>query len=113
MTEDAWRTSATTDVLFPDDLEGYGPFAVVGEPIPAEEADTDTVRFGTVAALDGEHHDEKYVVAPRQLRRAIADAWRPDEGMAALEVTAAEKNGTADDSEWVIEHRVIENGDPL
>lgn len=113
MSEDAWRESATTDVLFPDDLEEYGPFAVVGEPIPASEADTDTVEYGVVAELAGEHHGEDYVVAPKALRGAIADAWDPDRGLAVLEVTEAEKAGHADDAPWVIEARTIEDGDPL
>jgi hypothetical protein len=112
MTEDAWRDSATTDVLFPDDVEGYGPLCVEGEPIPAEEADTDTVQYGTVAALNG-HHDEDYLVAPKAIRSLIADAWRSDDGIAAFEVTSAEKDGHADDSPWVIEGRVIDDGDPL
>jgi hypothetical protein len=113
MTEDAWRESATTDVLFPDDLAGYGPVVVVGEPLAASDVDTDTVEFGTVAELDGDHHDADYVVAPQQLRAAIADAWRPDEGVAALEVTEAEKAGHSDDAPWEIEHRTINDGDPL
>jgi len=113
MTEDAWRSSATTDVLFPDDVEGYGPLCVVGEPLDAEDADTDTVRYGVVAALAGEHHDEDYLVAPKQLRALIADSWRPDDGLAAFEVLTAEKNGHEDDAEWEIEGRVIEDGDPL
>jgi hypothetical protein len=113
MTESAWRSSATTDVLFPDDVEGYGPLCVVGEPLDAEDADTDTVRYGVVAALAGEHHDEDYLVAPRQLRELIAEAWRPDDGCAAFEVLSAEKSGDAEDAEWTIDGRVIENGDPL
>lgn len=113
MSRDAWRNSATTDVLFPDDVEGYGPICVVGEPIPAEETDTDTVQYGTVAALAGEHHDEDYLVAPRQLRALIADAWRDGDGLATFEVVSAEKDGDADDSEWNIEGRVLEEGDPL
>jgi len=113
MTEDAWRSSATTDVLFPDDVEGYGPLCVVGEPLEATEIETDTVEYGVVAALAGEHHHEDYLVAPRQLRLLIAEAWRPDDGFATFEVTDAEKSGPADDAEWEIEGRVIENGDPL
>jgi len=113
MTEDAWRSSATTDVLFPDDVEGFGPLCVVGEPIDATEADTDTVQYGVVAELDGDHHQEDYLVAPRQLRALIADAWRPDDQLAAFEVTGTEKSGPADDAEWDIEGRVIEDGDPL
>ena len=112
MTEDAWRSSATTDVLFPDDLEGCGPLQVVGEPLDADEAETDTVRYGTVALLDGDHHDAEYLVAPRQLRELIADAWRDDVDAATFEVLSAEK-GPADDDEWEIDGRVIENGDHL
>jgi len=112
MTQDAWRSSATTDVLFPDDLEGYGPIQIVGEPLDAEDADTDTVRYGVVAELDGDHHEADYVVAPKQLRGAIADAWRPDEGFAALEVLDAEKPPEPD-AEWQLETRSIENGDLL
>lgn len=113
MSRNAWRDSATTDVLFPDDLAGYGPIAVVGAPIPAEEADTDTVRYGVVATLDGDHHAEDYVVAPKALRSAIADAWRDDDEMAVFEVLEAEKSGPEDDAAWVIETRTIDNGDPL
>lgn len=112
MSRDAWRESATTDVLFPDDLEGYGPVAVTGPPIDAGEADTTTVQFGTVAELDSSH-SEDYVVCPRQLRSLIADAWRDDIEAATFEVTSAEKDGHADDSPWVIEGRCITNGDPL
>lgn len=112
MTEDAWRESATTDVIFPDDVEGFGPLCVVGEPLSAEEADTTTVEYGVVAAL-ADQHPEKYLVAPRQLRQLIAEAWRPEEGIAAFEVTTAEKAGDSADSEWQIEGRIIENGDPL
>lgn len=112
MSKDAWRKAATTDVLFPDDVEGYGPLQVDSPPIDAEEADTDTVQFGTVAALSSEHA-EKYLVAPKQLRGLIADAWREGEGFAAFEVTKAEKDGHEDDSEWIIEGRVINDGDPL
>jgi len=113
MTEDAWRSSATSDVLFPDDVEGYGPLCVVGEPLDAEETDTDTVQYGVVAALAGEHHDEDYLVAPRQLRELIAEAWRADDGLSAFEVLEAEKDGHAEDAEWNIDGRVIEDGDPL
>jgi hypothetical protein len=113
MTEEAWRQSATIDVLFPDDIEGHGPIYVVGEPIDADEADTDTVEYGTVAALEGDHHVADYIVTPRQLRGLIADAWRDDDELAAFEVLNAEKDGNADDSEWMIDGRVIENGDPL
>lgn len=113
MTKDAWRKSATTDVLFPDDLEGYGPIQVVGEPIDAADTDTDTVQYGQVAQLDGDHHDAKYVVTPKQLRAAIADAWRVGDGYAALEVLSAEKAGPADDAEWQIEARSVGDGDPL
>lgn len=110
--QDAWRESATTDVVFPDDVAGYGPLMVVGEPLDAEEADTDTVSYGTVARLSDEH-PEKYLVAPKQMRQLIADAWRPDRGFAAFEVTSAEKENGADDAPWLIEGRVIEDGDPL
>lgn len=113
MTEDAWRESATADCLFPDDVAGYGPLCVVGEPIDADDADTDTVEYGVVARLDGNHHEEDYLVAPRQIRALIADAWRPEEELAAFEVLDAEKDGHSDDSEWIIDGRVIENGDPL
>lgn len=114
MTEDAWRESATTDVLFPDDLEGYGPICVVGAPIDAAETDTDTVQYGTVAELDGDHHEADYVVAPKQLRGAIADAWGVyADDCAVLEVVEAEKDGHADHSPWVIEARTLEEGDPL
>jgi hypothetical protein len=114
MTRDAWRSSATTDVLFPDDLEGYGPLCVTGEPIDAADAETDTVTYGVVAALDGQHHDEDFLVAPRQLRALIADAWRPDEGCAVFEIEVAEKEDQhRDDAPWLIQGRVIENGDPL
>lgn len=112
MSEDAWRSSATTDVLFPDDLEGYGPLCVSGEPLDAADVGTDTVQHGIVAALDGEQHDEDYLVCPRQLRQIIADAWRPEAGLAAFEIQSAEK-GPADDDEWQIGARIIENGDPL
>jgi len=113
MTRDSWRDSATTDVLFPDDLSGYGPICVVGEPVDAGETETDTVQFGVLAELDGDHHSEDWVVAPKQLRSLIADAWRSDEGLATLEVLDAHKDGDADDAEWVIEGRVVEDGDPL
>jgi len=112
MSRNAWRESATTDVVFPDDVEGYGPLCVVGAPMDAEEADTDTVTFGTVAALADEH-PEKYLVCPKALRSLIADAWRDDEGCAVFEVTEAEKSGPSDDAPWLIEGRVIEDGDPL
>jgi len=113
MTEDAWRSSATTDVLFPDDLEGYGPLSVVGEPIDAAETETDTVTYGVVAELDG-HHDEDYLVAPKQLRGLIADAWRPDDDRAVFEILSVEKEDEhRDDAPWLIDGRVIENGDPL
>lgn len=114
MSKDAWRSSATTDVLFPDDLEGYGPLCVVGEPIDAADTDTDTVTYGTVAELHGDHHDEDYLVAPKQLRSLIADAWRPNEHRAVFEITGAEKEDEhRDDAPWIIEGRVIEEGDPL
>jgi hypothetical protein len=112
MTEDAWRKSATTDVLFPDDVEERGPLCVVSEPLEADEIDTDTVQFGLVAELDG-HHAEDYLVTPRQLRELIAEAWRPDASAAAFEVLEAAKDGQKEDSEWQIEGRVIEEGDPL
>jgi hypothetical protein len=112
MTEDAWRESATTDVLFPDDVEQCGPLCVVGEPIDAADADTDTVEYGVVAELDT-YHSEDYLVAPRQLRALIADAWRPDDDLAAFEVLEAAKDGHADDAEWQIDGRIIEDGDPL
>jgi len=113
MTQDAWRSSATTDVLFPDDIEGYGPLCVVGEPVDAADTETDTVQYGVVAELDGDHHSEDWLVAPKQMRAIIADAWRPDEGLAAFEVTAAEKDGSGDHAAWIIEGRIIEDGDPL
>lgn len=114
MSEDAWRESATTDVLFPDDLEGYGPIAVVGAPLDAADADTDTVSYGTVAELDGDHHDADYVVAPKRLREIIADAWGVyTDDAAVFEVTDAEKPGHADDAPWQIEARILEDGDPL
>lgn len=113
MTRDAWRSSATTDVLFPDDLAGYGPIQVVGEPLAAEDAETDTVEFGVVARLDGDHHEEEFLVAPRQLRGLIADAWRDDLDAATFEILEAEKAGPEDDAEWEIDGRVIENGDHL
>ena len=113
MSRDAWRDSATTDVLFPDDLEGFGPIAVVGPPLDADEADTDTVQYGVVAELSGDYHEADYVVCPKELRSLIADAWRDDAGMATFEVTHAEKEGHADDSPWSIEGRCLENGDPL
>ena len=112
MTEDAWRSSAKTDVLFPDDVEEHGPLCVVGEPLEADEIETDTVQYGLVAELDGDHHDEDYLVAPRQLRSLIAEAWRSDDGFATFEVLEVAK-GDQEDSEWEIDGRVIEDGDPL
>jgi len=113
MSRDAWRSSATTDVLFPDDLAGFGPLCVVGEPVDAAETDTDTVEYGVVAELDGDHHEERFLVAPQQLRHLIADAWRPDDGMAVFEVETAEKSGSGDHAAWTIEGRIIDDGDPL
>lgn len=111
MSKDAWRAAATTDVLFPDDLAGYGPIAVTGPPIPADEAETDTVDYGTLAALSAEH-DEEYLVCPQQVRSLIADAWRDDEERAVFEVLETEK-GPGDSDPWQIDGRVVENGDPL
>lgn len=113
MTEKAWRESATSDVLFPDDVEQYGPLCVVSEPLDAKEVSTDTVTFGVVAELDGDHHDEDYLVCPREMRELIAEAWRPDDGFAAFEVLSVEKDGNKDDSPYRIDGRVIEHGDPL
>jgi hypothetical protein len=114
MTKDAWRDSATTDVLFPDDLEEKGPISVVGPPLEADEIDTNTVTYGTVAELDGDHHDADYVVCPKALRSAIADAWGVyADDCAVLKVVAAEKDGHEDDAPWVIEAETLEMGDPL
>lgn len=103
---DEWRESATKDVLFPDDLAGYGVITVVSAPLQASDVETDTVQFGTVAELHGDHHDADYVVAPQQLRAAIADAWRPDDDMAVLEILDAEK-GPADDDPWRIDAKAV------
>ena len=112
MTKSEWRNSATTDVLFPDDIEEYGPLYVSSPPLDAEEISTDTVQFGTVAKLDENEHQEDFLVCPRQLRSLIADAWRPDDGFAAFEVLSAEK-GPQEDDEWSIEGRDIQEGDQL
>lgn len=112
MSRDAWRDSAKTDVLFPDDLEHSGPIQVEGEPVAAADAQTDKVEYGVVAALATEH-DANWVVAPRELRAAIADCWREDQDFAALEILEAEKKGDEDHAEWSIDYRKIEEGDPL
>lgn len=112
MSKDAWKAAATTDALFPDDLEEEGPLCVVGPPIDAENVETDAVQFGTVAELDGDHHDAQYLVTPQRLKALIASAWREEEERAVFEVTHAEK-GPKDHDPWEIEGRVIENGDAL
>lgn len=112
MSEDAWRESATTDVLFPDDFEQYGPICVTGPPIDASEADTDTVQYGTLAELHGEEHDEDYLVAPQQVRKLIAEAWREDDDLAVIEIFETTK-GPKESDPWEIDGRVVENGDML
>lgn len=112
MSRTAWRKSATTDVLFPDDLAGYGPVCVVGEPLEAEEAETDTVEYGVLARL-AEGFPEEYLVAPKAVRALIADAWRDDDDLAYFEVLEAEKDGEEEHAEWSIEARILEDGDPV
>jgi hypothetical protein len=112
MSEDAWRESATIDVLFPDDLASSGVLVVTSPPIDAAETDTDSVEYGVVAELDGDRHGADYVVCPLQLRSLIADAWRSDEDRAVMEILETDK-GPRDDDEWEIDGRIVEDGDPL
>lgn len=101
MTGEAWRDSATNEVLYPDELPGRGPVTVVSPPMPAEEADTDDAEYGLLGALH-ESHDADYVVAPVELREELAERWDDDAGHATIEVVEAEK-GPADDDPWQFE----------
>lgn len=101
MTRDAWRKSATKDVLFPDDLPGRGPVTVVGEPLDAEEIESDTVQYGTLAELANGHGAE-YVVCPVALRDEIATRWIVDEESATFEVLEASR-GPDEHDPWTFE----------
>lgn len=101
MSEDAWRESATKDVLFPDDLPGRGPVRVVGEPLEADQIETDSVEHGIVAELH-ETHAAEYVICPLALREEIAERWK--NGSSTFEVLEAER-GPKDHDPWEFEFR--------
>lgn len=113
MSEDAWRESATNDVLYPDDLPGHGPITIVGEPLEAETVDVDGADHGLLAEL-ADDHGADYVICPKNLRLAIAAAWGEYDGVdgAVLEVLEADR-GPEDHAEWHFDVRTLENGDAL
>lgn len=104
MSGNAWRESAENDVLFPDDLPGRGSITVIGEPIPAEKADTETVDMGLVGELHDDH-TAAYVVAPQELRQELGERWNGDS--ATIEVLEAER-GPKDHDAWEFEFRDLE-----
>lgn len=107
-----WTESATNEVLYPDDLEGYGPLEVVSQPMPADDVPNENARYGKFGKL-GDANDAEWFAAPRQLRAAIGAVFTKQDGLpVCFEVLDAEK-GPQDDSEWSFEIRSIESGDML
>jgi len=108
----AWSDSATKDVLYPDDLPGYGPVQVVSEPIEAEDVPSEEARYGLFAELGGDSPPQ-YMATPIQVRSLIGDAVESEGGLpVVVEVFEAER-GPSDDDPWEIDGRVVEDGDPL
>lgn len=102
-----WTKSATNEVLYPDDLAGYGPLEVVEGPIEAEEANSENAQYGKFAVL-GDGNEPDFMATPRQLRAALGALFEKQDGYPlTFEVLEAEK-GPRDDSEWRFEVEAID-----
>jgi hypothetical protein len=102
-----WTNSATNDVLYPDDLAGYGPLSVDSEPIEAEDVPSENAKYGTFAKT-AEGVEPDWIATPRQLRVAIGQMYDNQGGLpVTFDVLEAER-GPRDDSEWTFEVKPID-----
>lgn len=110
--------SIKKEVLYPDDLPGYGPL-VIDEYLyweTEEQEDREELpeeaRYGSWLPIqsNGETSPE-WIAAPRCLREFLegVDA----ESGTTFEVLELEKSGHEEHAEYQGEFRVIEDGDPL
>lgn len=102
-----WTDSATNDVLYPDDLEGYGPLSVVSDPVDADEIPNDNAKYGQFGKA-GDGVEAEWIATPRQLRAALGALFEKQDGYpVTFEVTEASR-GPRDDSEWTFDVKAID-----
>lgn len=108
-----YTDSATDDVLYPDDLEGKKLQITSEQPLDADDVDDENAKYGQFSKALTSDGTEVWVSSPKALRQFIGehyDAIIRQE--TPLEVLTVEKP-TGENEPYVIEARLVADGDPL
>jgi hypothetical protein len=108
-----YTESATDDVLYPDDLEDRKLQITSEQPLDAGDVDHEDAKYGQFSKALDEDGTEVWVSSPKALREFIGQHY--DEVIrneTPIEVTLVEKP-PGENEPYVIEARLVKNGDPL
>lgn len=102
-----WTRSATKDVLYPDDLEGYGPLSVVSDPTDADDVPSENAKYGLFAET-GDGVEPDWMATPKQLRAALGALFEKQDGYPITFEVIEASSGPRDDSEWTFDVKAID-----